>query len=232
MASWFLPGLSQVYAGRPWAGLVLAAVIVLRMVVGLSTPRHPLRLLAAGGSLETCFDHATVDVGMQQTAQTPWRDDNGDGVPDDADDCPGTPDWITCDDDPTNDGLYATVFYDPTGAAESLRREVLGTVAEIPQIDVYFLIDATPTLADEIDALQAELQTIVDAVRAEFGDARFGIGITAGLGSDSATLVRVFAASSIAFLASAGPSAISHTYPSSGSPHPLTSSPVRMPSTK
>jgi hypothetical protein len=104
-------------------------------------------------------------------------DSDGDGVPDDADDCPGTPDWISCDDDPTNDGLYATLFYDPTGADESLRRAVLGTVADIPQIDVYFLIDATPTLADEIDALQAELESIVDAVRAEFGDARFGVGL-------------------------------------------------------
>ena len=45
-------------------------------------------------------------------------DSDGDGVSDDADDCPGTPDWITCDGDPTNDGLYATLFYDPTGGDE------------------------------------------------------------------------------------------------------------------
>lgn len=104
-------------------------------------------------------------------------DIDGDGVPDDADDCPGTPDWITCDNDPTNDGLYATVFYDPSGSTEALRRTTLTTVAEIPQIDVYFLIDATPTLAEEIAVLQAEILNIIDDVRLEFEDARFGIGL-------------------------------------------------------
>lgn len=108
---------------------------------------------------------------------TTLPDSDGDGVPDDADDCPGTPDWITCDDDPTNDGIYATVFYDPTGGSESVQRQVFTTVADIPQIDVYFLVDATPTLTDEIEALNVELQTIVDAVRLEFDDVRFGVGL-------------------------------------------------------
>ncbi len=104
-------------------------------------------------------------------------DIDGDGVPDDADDCPGTPDWITCDDDPTNDGVYATVFYDPSGASEVARNAIASTVADIPKIDVYFLIDATPTLTSEIGRLQAEILTIVDDVRALYGDARFGVGI-------------------------------------------------------
>jgi hypothetical protein len=104
-------------------------------------------------------------------------DADGDGVPDDADDCPGTPDWISCDGDPTNDGLYATLFHDPAGANEVAQRVVLTTSAVIPQIDIYFLIDATPTLADEIAALQGQLQDIIDAVRLEFGDVRFGFGL-------------------------------------------------------
>ena len=104
-------------------------------------------------------------------------DADRDGVPNDADDCPETPDWISCDNDPSNDGLYATIFYDPTGADEVVRRTVASTTAEIPQIDVYFLIDATPTLADEIAALQADILSIVDDVRFQFGDARFGLGL-------------------------------------------------------
>jgi hypothetical protein len=105
-------------------------------------------------------------------------DMDGDGVPDDADDCPGTPDWIMpCDNDPTNDGLYQTVFYDPSGAAEVVRTSIATTTADIPQIDVYFLVDATPTLAEEIVVLQAEILTIIDDVRLNFPDAQFGLGL-------------------------------------------------------
>ncbi|MGB5694008.1 MAG: hypothetical protein WBM46_00010 [Polyangiales bacterium] len=104
-------------------------------------------------------------------------DADGDGVPDDADDCPGTPDWRTCDDDPTNDGMYQTLFYDPTGADEVVRRSVVPVTSDIPRIDVYFLVDATPTLAEEIAVLQAEILNIVDDVRSSFADARFGVGL-------------------------------------------------------
>lgn len=104
-------------------------------------------------------------------------DADGDGVPDDADDCPGTPDWLSCDGDPTNDGLYATVFYDPSGSSVVVRRSIATMTVEIPEIDVYFLIDATPTLAEEIAVLQAEILTIMDDVRLEFEDARFGVGL-------------------------------------------------------
>jgi hypothetical protein len=104
-------------------------------------------------------------------------DSDGDGVPDDADDCPGMPDWITCDNDPTNDGLYATVFYDPTGAAEVTRTSIVTTTADLPQIDVYLLVDATPTLSDEIRELQLNILSIIDDVRLDFPDARFGLGL-------------------------------------------------------
>jgi len=104
-------------------------------------------------------------------------DDDGDGVPNDADDCPGTPDWISCDGDPTNDGLYQTVFYDSTGADEVVRSSTVDVVAEIPEVDIYFLIDATPTLFDEIKALQDQIANIIDDVRISFPEAQFGLGL-------------------------------------------------------
>lgn len=104
-------------------------------------------------------------------------DADGDGVPDDADGCPGTADWISCDDDPTNDGLYQTLFYDPEGHEAATRRSIAITTADIPQIDVYFLIDATPTLAEEITVVQSEILNIIGDVRAQFTDARFGLGL-------------------------------------------------------
>jgi hypothetical protein len=104
-------------------------------------------------------------------------DGDGDGVPDDADDCPGSPDWISCDDDASNDGIYQTLFYDPSGASEVVRRSIVPTTADIPQIDVYFLVDATPTLAAEIAVLQAEILNIIADIRAAFPDSQFGLGL-------------------------------------------------------
>jgi len=104
-------------------------------------------------------------------------DSDGDGVPDDADECPETPDWISCDGDPSNDGLYQTLFYDPSGTNEVVRRSIVTTITEIPQIDVYFLIDATPNLAEEIAVLQENIPNIVEDVRAVFPDAQFGLGL-------------------------------------------------------
>jgi hypothetical protein len=133
------------------------------------------RDLNATNSAGVRFSSATNALVVDRVGVLPDVDD--DGVPDDADDCPGTPDWISCDNDPSNDGLYQTVFYDLSGAAEAVRTSVAPVTAEIPQIDVYFLIDATPTLAEEIVVLQAEILTIVDDVRLNFPDARFGLGL-------------------------------------------------------
>jgi len=108
---------------------------------------------------------------------TSLPDDDGDGVPNDADECPGTPDWISCDDDPTNDGLYQTVFYDSTGADEVVRSSTVDVVADIPEVDIYFLIDATPTLFGEITVLKAEILNIISDIRMRFPSARFGLGL-------------------------------------------------------
>ncbi|MGB3050481.1 MAG: hypothetical protein WBB42_05750 [Polyangiales bacterium] len=108
---------------------------------------------------------------------TALPDDDGDGVPNDADDCPGTPDWISCDDDPSNDGLYQTVFFDSTGADEVVRSSTVDVVADIPEVDIYFLIDATPMLVEEITVLQAEILNIISDVRLSFPNAQFGLGL-------------------------------------------------------
>jgi hypothetical protein len=131
--------------------------------------------LNAGNSAGLRFSDDTGSLVVDRVSQLP--DIDGDGVPDDADDCPGTPDWITCDNDPSNDGLYATVFYDPSGAQEVVRTSIATTTADVSRIDVYFLIDATPTLAEEIVVLQAEILTIIDDIRLNFPDAQFGLGL-------------------------------------------------------
>ena len=131
--------------------------------------------LNATNSAGLRFSDATNGLVVDRVSVLP--DSDGDGVPDDADDCPGTPDWISCDNDPTNDGLYQTVFYDPSGATEAVRTSIATTIADIPQIDVYFLVDATPTLAEEIVVLQAEILTIIDDIRLSFPDAQFGLGL-------------------------------------------------------
>ena len=131
--------------------------------------------LNATNSAGLRFSDDTNSLVVDRVTSLP--DSDGDGVPDDADDCPGTPDWITCDNDPSNDGLYATTFYDPSGAAEVTRTAIAPTVADIPKVDVYFLIDATPTLSEEIAVLQAEILNIVDDIRLDFPDAQFGLGL-------------------------------------------------------
>ncbi len=45
------------------AGLVFGAVVALRAVAGLSTPRHPIRLLAAGGIIAGAVAIAPLFVG-------------------------------------------------------------------------------------------------------------------------------------------------------------------------
>ena len=131
--------------------------------------------LTAENSAGIRYSNETVSLVIDRVTSLP--DVDGDGVPDDADDCPGTPDWISCDDDPTNDGLYQTVFYDSNGSQEVVRTSTVDVVADIPEVDVYFLIDATPTLAEEIAVLQAEILNIISDVRTSFPNAQFGLGL-------------------------------------------------------
>lgn len=121
------------------------------------------------------YSPGTNSLIIDRVGSLPDADD--DGVPDDADGCPGTPDWISCDNDPTNDGLYQTLFYDASGGGEVARGSTVDVIADIPQIDVYFLVDATLTLAEEITVLQAEILNVMADVRAKFPDAQFGLGL-------------------------------------------------------
>ena len=132
--------------------------------------------LDATNSAGLRFSDDTSSLVVDRVSSLP--DSDGDGVPDDADDCPGMPGWrVPCDGDAANDGLYQTVFFDPSGTAEVVRTSRATTTADIPSIDVYFLVDATPTLAEEIAVLQAEILTIIGDVRANFPDAQFGLGL-------------------------------------------------------
>ncbi len=131
--------------------------------------------LNAENSAGIRYSNETSSLLIDRVTQLP--DDDGDGVPNDADDCPGTPDWISCDNDPSNDGIYQTAFFDSTGANEVVRRSIVDVVAEIPEVDIYFLIDATPTLAEEITVLQSEILNIISDIRASFPNAQFGLGL-------------------------------------------------------
>ena len=121
------------------------------------------------------YSVGTRSLVIDRVASLP--DDDGDGVPNDADDCPVTPDWISCDGDPSNDGLYQTLFYDSTGADEVVRGSTVDVVADIPEVDIYFLIDATPTLFGEITVLRDEIRNIISDIRLSFPNAQFGLGL-------------------------------------------------------
>jgi len=121
------------------------------------------------------YSVGTRSLVIDRAASLP--DDDGDGVPNDADNCPVTPDWISCDGDPSNDGLYQTLFYDSTGADEAVRGSTVDVVADIPEVDIYFLIDATPTLFGEITVLREEIRNIISDIRLSFPNAQFGLGL-------------------------------------------------------
>ena len=131
--------------------------------------------LNAENSAGIRYSNETGSLVIDRVTSLP--DADGDGVPDDADDCPGAPDWISCDGDPSNDGLYQTVFYDPNGANEVVRRSIVDVIADIPEVDIYFLIDATPTLAEEVTVLQAEILNVISDIRLSFPNAQFGLGL-------------------------------------------------------
>ena len=74
-------------------------------------------------------------------------DTDGDGVPDPADDCPG-PGWkLPCDGDPSNDGIYQTLYYNSdTDITVRTDLDITGT---IESADAYILMDATGSMGGE-----------------------------------------------------------------------------------
>lgn len=104
-------------------------------------------------------------------------DEDLDGVPDDADECLGQPGFrAPCDGSDANDGIFRTLFYSPDN--DDARRNVtVPATADLPVVDIYFLVDASTSMRSEILEFQTNLPTIISDVEALFDDVRFGLGI-------------------------------------------------------
>lgn len=105
-------------------------------------------------------------------------DDDGDGVPNPADDCPG-PGWrLPCDGDPSNDGLYKTLFY--KDLQEATVQADLSITGSITSADAYILMDATGSMGGEQVQLLNDLTTgtFVDPAACAAGA---GTGLVGGL---------------------------------------------------
>jgi hypothetical protein len=84
-------------------------------------------------------------------------DDDGDGVPNAADECPG-PGWrLPCDGDASNDGIYQTTYYGSIG--EYTQGADINTDGKIGTADVYMLMDATGSMVGEQQQLITDLIT-------------------------------------------------------------------------
>ena len=84
-------------------------------------------------------------------------DTDGDGVPDQADDCPG-PGWrVPCDGDPSNDGLYQTAYFNDVNP--STVRADIDVDGAISTADAYILMDASGSMVGEQAQLIADLTT-------------------------------------------------------------------------
>ncbi|MGB5810600.1 MAG: hypothetical protein WBG86_08730, partial [Polyangiales bacterium] len=96
-------------------------------------------------------------------------DSDDDGVPDEADDCPG-PGWrIPCDGDASDDGLYQTAYFDSTNGV-TLGADI-NVDGKIKTADAYILMDATGSMAGEQAQLVKDLTqgTFVDPVECPGG---------------------------------------------------------------
>jgi hypothetical protein len=84
-------------------------------------------------------------------------DDDGDGVPNDADECPG-PGWrIPCDGDPSNDGIYQTLYFN-SNSDVTVQADV-DVSGKIEKADAYVLMDATGSMRGEQIQLVTDLTT-------------------------------------------------------------------------
>jgi len=85
-------------------------------------------------------------------------DTDGDGVPDQADDCPGDPGWrLPCDGDASNDGIYQTLYFN-TNSDVTVRADV-DVSGKISKADAYILMDSTGSMRGEQLQLIADLTT-------------------------------------------------------------------------
>lgn len=121
-------------------------------------------------------------AGTNQIELTPGTgllvDSDGDLVPDPADECPG-PGWrLPCDGDPSNDGIYQTLFYNAT--QETTVQADLSISGSIRSADAYILMDATGSMGGEQVQLLKDLTsgTFVNPTACASGA---GTGLVGGL---------------------------------------------------
>ncbi len=132
--------------------------------------------LNASNSAGVRYSQTTGSLVIDRASSLP--DSDLDGVPDDADDCPAEPGWrLPCDGDPGNDGIYQVLFFDPSGTEEAIRTSIIATTADIPAIDIYFLVDGETSMAGEIGVLQGEVTNVISDIELLFDDPRFGLGL-------------------------------------------------------
>lgn len=85
-------------------------------------------------------------------------DSDDDGVPDPADECPGVPGWrVPCDSDPSNDGIYQTLYYN-SNSDVTVQADV-DVSGKIEKADAYILMDATGSMRGEQAQLVTDLTT-------------------------------------------------------------------------
>ena len=85
-------------------------------------------------------------------------DTDGDGVPDPADDCPGMPGWrLPCDGDPSNDGIYETLYFNAD--SDVTVRADIDVSGKIEAADAYILMDSTGSMRGEQLKLIEDLTT-------------------------------------------------------------------------
>ena len=142
----------------------------------------------------TNFQNLQWSNGDQALTLTPGSgnvlDTDGDGVPDPADDCPG-PGWrIPCDGDPSNDGIYQTLYFNADSDVTVLTDVAIS--GKLEKADAYFLMDATGSMAGEQNNLVQGLTTgtfidptscpsaagtgLIGALECVIPDLRIGVG--------------------------------------------------------
>jgi len=90
-------------------------------------------------------------------------DEDGDGVPDQADDCLGEPGWRSpCDGDPSNDGIYQTLYFN-SDSDVTVQADV-DVSGKIEKADAYVLMDATGSMRGE------QTQLVIDLTTGDFVD--------------------------------------------------------------
>lgn len=115
-------------------------------------------------------DHLEREAGTDPTR----GDSDGDGAPDALEHGTGT-DPLDPDDHPRARGDF--VFLVPYELAPSPARDGFSLSTTVRTLDVYFLMDTTSSMNDEIANLRASLSgTIIPAVRAEVASSWFGVG--------------------------------------------------------